>query len=73
MENLPSVIHHLWDLQVPNEIESVDVKAASIELKEEEGYLKNIQITTAVNLVAAHQASNLIRSNFSNVSGSKAC
>lgn len=64
MENLPSVIHHLWDLQEPKEIESVDDKATSIELKDEEAYLKDIQMTTAVNLVAAHQASNLIRSNF---------
>lgn len=50
------------DLQVPKQMESIDVKG---ETKEEEGYHQAVQMTTAV-IEASNQASNMIRSNFSN-------
>lgn len=46
-------------------MESVDVKAA---INEDEGCLKGVETTTADTIVASNQASNLIRSDISNVS-----
>ncbi|KAL0450699.1 UNVERIFIED_CONTAM: hypothetical protein Slati_1626300 [Sesamum latifolium] len=40
--------------ELPKEIENADIKAKTTEFNEEEGYLKDIQMATAVN-IAAHE------------------
>ncbi|XP_020554700.1 titin isoform X5 [Sesamum indicum] len=42
------------DTELPKEIENADFKAKTMEFNEEEGYLKDLQMATAVN-IAAHE------------------